>query len=91
MIKKLTQQERAFKSDVIEVTILQKIPVYFTKDDIRRSHPNASDSTINRILFKRRDEQIIMPLGKGRSARWMKIISENDPRLIFGLNYENKD
>ena len=91
MIKKLTQQERAFKSDVIEVTILQKMPVYFTKDDIRRIHPNASDSTINRILFKLRDEQIIMPLGKGRSARWMKIISENDPRLIFGLNYENKD
>ena len=51
----------------------------------------CSDSTINRILFKLRDEQIIMPLGKGRSARWMKIISENDPRLIFGLNYENKD
>lgn len=43
------------------------------------------------VFFKLRDEQIIMPLGKGRSARWMKIISENDPRLIFGLNYENKD
>ena len=65
------------------------MPVYFTKDDVRRYHPDASDSTINRILFKLRDDGIIMPLGKGRSARWMKLINENDPKMIFGENYED--
>lgn len=87
LIKNFKYQDHAFKSDVIEVTIYQKMPTYFTKDDIRRIHPNASDSTINRILFKLRDEQVIMPLGKGRSARWMKLIPDDDPRLIFGVKY----
>ncbi|MFR7880989.1 MAG: hypothetical protein ACLU5J_05610 [Christensenellales bacterium] len=68
LIKNLYFAKRAYKSDVIEETIYKKMPKYFTKDDIRRFHPDASDSTINRILFKLRDEQIIMPLGKGRKC-----------------------
>lgn len=91
LIKNLYFAKRAYKSDVIEETIYKKMPKYFTKDDIRRFHPDASDSTINRILFKLRDEQIIMPLGKGRSARWMKIINDDDPRIIFGANYGKQD
>lgn len=91
LIKTYSYQEHAFKSDMLEVTIIQKMPVYFTKDDLRRIHPDASDSTINRTLFKLRDEKMIMPLGKGRSARWMKLIKEDDPRVIFGVNYEKRD
>ena len=91
LIKNLYFAKRAYKSDVIEETIYKKMPKYFTKDDIRRFHPDASDSTINRILFKLRDEQIIMPLGKGRSARWMKLIHDDDPRIIFGVNYDKQD
>lgn len=91
IIKNLSYRENAFKSDVIELTIIQKMPMYFIKDDIRRLHPDASDSTINRILFKLRDEEMIMPLGKGRSARWMKLVSENDPRLYLGKDYGNED
>lgn len=91
LIKNYSYQERAFKSDILEVTIIQKMPTYFTKDDLRRIHPDASDSTINRILFKLRDEKIILPLGKGRSAKWMKLIKEDDPRVIFGVNYEKRD
>lgn len=91
MIKNFEYREHAFKSDVIEVTVYQKMPAYFTKDDIRRVHPDASDSTINRILFKLRDEQVIMPLGKGRSARWMKLIKDDDPRIIFGAKYDTHD
>lgn len=88
MIKQYYFSSRAFKSDVIEETVVKKMPVYFTKDDVRRYHPDSSDSTINRILFKLRDEGVIMPLGKGRSARWMKLVNENDPKMIFGGNYE---
>lgn len=88
MIKQYYFNSRAYKSDVIEETVIKKMPVYFTKDDVRRFHPDASDSTINRILFKLRDEGSIMPLGKGRSARWMKLIKEDDPKMMFGGNYE---
>lgn len=91
MIKKYYFNDRAYKSDVIEETIIKKMPTYFTKDDVRRYHPDASDSTINRILFKLRDEQLIMPLGKGRSARWMKLIKEDDPKLVFGKKYARED
>ena len=88
MIKQYYFSSRAYKSDVIEETVIKKMPIYFTKDDVRRYHPDASDSTINRILFKLRDEEVIMPLGKGRSARWMKLIKEDDPKMIFGGKYE---
>lgn len=91
MIKKYYFSERAFKSDVIEQTIYTKMPQYFTKDELRRYHPDASDSTINRILFKLRDEQIIMPLGKGRSAKWMKLINDNDPKYFLGYQIEGED
>ncbi len=91
MIKKYYFSSRAYKSDVIEETVMKMMPTYFTKDDIRRHHPDASDSTINRILFKLRDEGYIMPLGKGRSARWMKLIKEDDPKLVFGKGYERQD
>lgn len=91
MVKKYYFSQRAYKSDVIEQTVLKQMPVYFTKDDVRRYHPDASDSTINRILFKLRDDGLIMPLGKGRSARWMKLIKEDDPILVFGKNYARED
>ncbi len=91
IVKNISFNKRAYKSDVIEETIYKKVPKYFTKEDIRKYHPDASDSTINRILFKLRDEQVIMPLGKGRSAKWMKLINDNDPRIIFGVNYEQEN
>ncbi len=90
LIKIKKQEKRMFKRDGIEQTILT-MPNTFTKEDIRRVHPQVSESTLNRSLFKMRDEGIIMPLGKGRSARWVKIISEDDPRNIFGGNYASSD
>lgn len=86
-IKDIIQEKRHFKRDGIEQTIYM-LSNTFTKEDIRKYHPQVSESTINRSLFKLRDEGIIMPLGKGRSARWIKIIPEDDPRNIFGGNYE---
>lgn len=60
------------KSNNIEITIA-KLPDIFTKDEIRLVHPYVSESTINRTLSKLRSEKIIKPLGKGRSAKWIKI------------------
>jgi len=61
------------KGDNIENSILNILPNIFTKDDIRAIHPFVSESTINRTLVKLRDEGIIKPIGKGRSAKWLKI------------------
>ena len=60
------------KADNIENTILN-LPNIFTKEEIRLTHPYVSDSTINRALKKLHDENIIRPLGKGRSAKWLKV------------------
>lgn len=89
-IKDKNQEKRMFKRDGIEQTIYM-LPNTFTKEDIRKYHPMVSESTLNRTLFALRDKGIIMPLGKGRSARWIKLLDENDPRNIFGGNYESND
>ena len=60
------------KADNIENTIMNLNNI-FTKEEIRLNHPYVSESTINRVLLKLRDENIIRPLGKGRSAKWIKI------------------
>ena len=71
IIKEYTYEESVNKSDNVENTIYQ-LPNIFTKDDIRSAHPFVSEATINRILVKLRDEEYITPLGKGRSAKWIK-------------------
>ena len=60
------------KHENIESTILSMNST-FTKDEIRLINPYVSESTINRALISLRDEGLIKPLGKGRSAKWMKI------------------
>ena len=44
----------------------------FTKEDIRLQNPYVSESTINRALISLRDSGYIEPLGKGRSAKWIR-------------------
>lgn len=59
------------KVDNIESTILSMKSV-FTKDEIRISNPYVSESTINRALISLREQGYIEPLGKGRSAKWIR-------------------
>lgn len=75
------------KSDSIENTIL-KLDRLFTKEDIRRSHPNISDATINLTLKRLKDEKKIMPLGTGRSAKWQVIIDNSNYRQLSLFNDE---
>lgn len=62
------------KSNNIENSIL-KLDEIFTKEDLRKRHPNVSDATIDRTLKRLKDEDKIRPLGKGRSSKWQRIIS----------------
>ena len=74
------------KSNNVENTIL-KLDDVFSKDDIRNVHPYISDSTINRTLKRLRDEDKIRPLGKGRSAKWIKLYTNPNKKI----NYEQLD
>ena len=71
VIKEYITDKSLHKGDNIENTI-SNLPRTFTKEDIRAYHPYVSESTINRALAKLKDENNIKPLGKGRSAKWIK-------------------
>ena len=73
------------KSDYIENTVL-KMPKTFSKNDIRKKHPLISDSTINRTLKRMQDDNKIRALGKGRNAKWVKIIDDEDSQGQMKLN-----
>lgn len=76
------------KSDYIENTI-DKLPEVFSKEDIRLRHPLISDSTINRTLQRLQEENKIRPLGKGRSAKWIKLYKkERKVRVQEQLNLD---
>lgn len=77
LVKEQKYEERSFKSDSVE-QIIKSLPNVFSKDEIRSYIPNASVSTINRVLVKLREEGLIKPLGTGRSARWIKTNISND-------------
>jgi|SRR5690554_3172223 len=72
LIKAYQFDQNINKSDNIENTI-SKLPNIFTKEEIRNEHPLVSESTINRTLSKLKEESAIKPLGKGRSAKWVKL------------------
>ena len=75
--KEVENKKSGNKQLFIETTIL-KMPVIFTKQDIRALHPEVSDATIVRALNKLKDQGLIMPLSTGRNASWRKCIENLD-------------
>ncbi len=73
------------KSDNIENSIL-KLQEIFTKEDLRKRHPNVSDATIDRTLKRLKDENKIRPLGKGRGSKWQRIIKGNKKMNVEQLS-----
>ncbi len=79
MHQNLKEKEHIYAFDVkmnkqnnIEGIIMDG-PDVFTKNQIRKKAPLASESTINRTLQILRQKNIIVPLGKGRSAKWQRV------------------
>lgn len=62
------------KTDLVEYTILKRMPQTFTKQMIQELHPNISSETIDRTLKRLRIEDKIRPNGTGRSASWNRIV-----------------
>ena len=75
-------EQKLNKTDNIENTVL-KGPEVFSKKDIRKLHPTTSEATIDRTLKRLKDEGIIRPLGRGRSAKWIRLVEGNNK-----INYE---
>jgi hypothetical protein len=78
------------KTDFVENIIL-KMPETFSKKDIRKKYPHVSDSTINRTLKRLQEEDKIRSLGKGRSAKWVKIIENDDVKGQLKLFLNEKE
>ncbi len=74
---KFDNEANVLKTDYVENIIL-KMPETFSKKDIRNKYPHVSDSTINRTLQRLQEEDKIRSLGKGRSAKWVKMIENYD-------------
>ncbi len=81
MLRNYTFDKELNKGDYIENTI-NRLNEVFSKEDIRNAHPTISESTINRTLARLRDEKKIRPLGKGRSAKWMKLYESPKKRSL---------
>ena len=64
------------KLDQVATAIL-KLGEVFTKDEIRKQHPEISESTINRALEYLKKENMVRPNGTGRNATWLRITSDD--------------
>ncbi|NLU10832.1 MAG: hypothetical protein GXW90_07885 [Tepidanaerobacter acetatoxydans] len=56
----------------IRKEILDGFAKNFTISEIRERFPNASDSTIRRVLQELKEKDIIECTGRGRNSRWIK-------------------
>ena len=84
-------EKQALKSDVIEKAIIEELPAIFSKEDVRKIFPDASDSTFKRVLERLIKKQHIIPLGTGRSAKYQKIVDYNSIEYLTGARKDNED
>ena len=68
----LVKNKKGNKSFRVEKAIKSTVGK-FEKEDIRNACPDVSESTINRVFKKLKEEGIIELLGKGRNAKWKRL------------------
>jgi len=68
----LVKSKKGNKSYRVEQAVKNVLGT-FTKEDIRNACPDVSESTINRVFRKLKDEGEIEVLGKGRNAKWKRL------------------
>lgn len=79
-------EERINKIDAIKLTIMTKLPDIFSKEDITRQYPDVSLSTIMRALTELNKKEYVIPLGKGRSAKWKRIVDASSIKYLIGVD-----
>lgn len=68
----LIKNKKGNKSYRVEQAIKRTLGK-FEKEDIRKACPDVSESTINRVFKKMKEEGVIKLLGKGRNAKWKRL------------------
>ena len=68
----LVKSKKGNKSYRVEQAVKNVLGT-FTKEDIRNTCPDVSDSTINRVFRKLKKEGEIEVLEKGRNAKWKRL------------------
>ncbi len=56
---------------------IQQLPEEFSFSDLQRVCPGVSFATLKRALQDLKRKKKIVPLGKGRDARWKRLVSSN--------------
>jgi Fic family protein len=67
---------RGSKAAAIRQFVRSNISDEFTIEDLRQAVPGASDSYLNKILAKMRDEGIVASRPAGRGSRWQRLRSD---------------
>lgn len=91
IINTKTLQRRARKSDYIKKTIMEDLPTIFSKEDVSNLYPDVSLSTIVRVLNELKEKKYIIPLGKGRSAHWQKIVTPDSFEYLIGSDKNDNE
>jgi len=60
------------KQDRVREYVLEHAPQIFRIADVRVALPGVSDPTIRLTLEQLKDEGLVKPEGRGRSAAWVK-------------------
>ena len=68
----LIRNKKGNKSYRVEQAVKGTLGI-FEKEDIRKACPDISESTINRVFSKLKEEEVIEVLGKGRNAEWRRL------------------
>ena len=68
----IATEQKMTKEDRVRMGIQETIGL-FTKAEIHEKYPDISLGTIERVMAKMKNEEIIIALGTGRSAKWKKI------------------
>ena len=84
MMRRENEQDKVLSKASSVETVIYKLPETFSKDDIRKRMPTISDSTIDRVLSSLQEQGKIMPIGRGRGAKWVRLDnSYEEKKLLF--------
>ena len=84
MMRRENEQDKVLSKASSVETVIYKLPETFSKDDIRKRLPTVSDTTIDRVLSSLQEQGKIMPIGRGRGAKWVRLDnSYEEKRLLF--------
>ncbi len=65
------------KEDNAIIGAIQRLPEEFSFSDLQRLCPGVSFATLRRALQDLKRKKMMVPLGKGRDARWKRLVSSN--------------